>query len=336
MELISIIIPVYKTKEYLPKCIESIFSQTYTNLEIILVDDGSPDDSGQICDEYAQKDSRVIVIHKENGGVSSARNAALDIAKGSYILFVDSDDSIEPNMCEVLYKNITENNAEMACCNMKSIFPEKTRLWYNNDADIVFNAEEAGYELCRCMYMNPGIACKLLKTETVKNLRMREKIFIGEDTLFIYESIQNMNRIHYTSLPLYNCFIREGSAYNSGFNHKLFTEQTAFKIILEIAEKNMPDNIPAIKCHITNTILGMAHRVWKDPERSKKMRNRYLKIFQRNVRKNFNIFDMIRIKGGIIGIKCSIQAISLSCSILMFKAFMNVYYSIYRSVKYGK
>ena len=117
MELISVIVPVYKVEKYLHKCIDSILAQTYTNLEIILVDDGSPDNCGRICDEYALKDSRIKVIHQKNGGLSAARNAGLDIATGEYIGFVDSDDYIAPDMYEKLYEALIKAKAEIAICN---------------------------------------------------------------------------------------------------------------------------------------------------------------------------------------------------------------------------
>ena len=114
--LISVIVPIYKVEKYLHKCIDSILAQTYTNLEIILVDDGSPDNCGKICDEYAAKDSRIKVIHQPNGGLSAARNAGLDIATGDYIGFVDSDDYIAPDMYEKLYNALVKNDADMAIC----------------------------------------------------------------------------------------------------------------------------------------------------------------------------------------------------------------------------
>jgi len=114
MPIITIIIPVYKVESLLRKCVDSLLCQTLSNIEIILVDDGSPDKCGNICDEYSQKDSRVIVIHKENGGLSSARNAGIDIAKGEYLMFVDSDDYVEPNFCERAYQIIKENNVVCA------------------------------------------------------------------------------------------------------------------------------------------------------------------------------------------------------------------------------
>ena len=107
-EKTSVIVPIYKVEEYLHRCIDSIINQTYTNLEIILVDDGSPDNCPMICDEYAKKDSRIRVIHKKNGGLSDARNAGLEIATGEYIGFVDSDDWIHKDMYHILYKNIIE------------------------------------------------------------------------------------------------------------------------------------------------------------------------------------------------------------------------------------
>ena len=108
MPTISIIVPIYKVESLLSKCVDSLLSQTFGDLEIILVDDGSPDNCGKICDEYAQKDPRIFVIHKENGGLSSARNAGLDVCKGEYIMFVDSDDYVEPVFCEVALKTIQE------------------------------------------------------------------------------------------------------------------------------------------------------------------------------------------------------------------------------------
>ncbi len=113
-KLISVIVPIYKVEKYLDRCINSIINQTYHNLEILLVDDGSPDNSGKICDEYAQKDKRIKVIHKQNGGLSDARNAALKIAQGDYIGFVDSDDYIKEDMFETLFRLSEENNAEIS------------------------------------------------------------------------------------------------------------------------------------------------------------------------------------------------------------------------------
>ena len=112
---VSVIVPVYKVAAYLPRCVDSILAQTWRNLEIILVDDGSPDECGSICDVYAEKDPRIRVIHKENGGLSSARNAGLDTASGEYIGFVDSDDWIEPEMYARMLALMEKYDAKMVC-----------------------------------------------------------------------------------------------------------------------------------------------------------------------------------------------------------------------------
>lgn len=126
-DLVSIIVPVYKVEKYLKECLESVINQTYRNLEIILVDDGSPDNCGKICDEYAKKDERVRVIHKENGGLSSARNAGLDISNGEYISFVDSDDVIDKRFIEILHNVCIENNCDIAECDFKRFKDEIER-----------------------------------------------------------------------------------------------------------------------------------------------------------------------------------------------------------------
>ena len=125
---ISVIVPVYKAERYLSACIDSILAQTFTDFELLLIDDGSPDASGQICDEYAARDRRIVVIHKDNGGLSDARNAGLDICKGEYISFVDSDDWINDKFIQNLYSSIKKNDADIAVasCKYKSDSPQYT------------------------------------------------------------------------------------------------------------------------------------------------------------------------------------------------------------------
>lgn len=126
-EKISIIVPVYKVEKYLEKCIASIVNQTYTELEIILVDDGSPDRCGEICDQWAKKDSRIKVVHKENGGRSDARNAGVEIATGEYIGFVDSDDLLEPDMYQVLFDKLMKYGADIAVCERQTVWEDESQ-----------------------------------------------------------------------------------------------------------------------------------------------------------------------------------------------------------------
>ena len=129
---ISVIVPVYKVEKYLNKCVDSIVNQTFTDIEIILVDDGSPDNSGKMCDDWSQKDRRIRVIHKENGGLSDARNRGIQESSGEYIIFIDSDDFIEPKMLEVLYNLATDHDADVAIsglcdCYKSGKFPRCTQ-----------------------------------------------------------------------------------------------------------------------------------------------------------------------------------------------------------------
>lgn len=143
MAEVSIIVPVYQVENYLRQCVDSILAQTFTDFELILVDDGSKDQSGQICDEYAKMDERVKVIHKENGGLSDARNRGMDQMVGNYFMFVDSDDYIAPTMVECLYKNIVNQNADIAVCNFLYYFERdrKKNFSTNIKPEILFGKE---------------------------------------------------------------------------------------------------------------------------------------------------------------------------------------------------
>lgn len=126
MKVVSIIVPVYKVEKYLRRCVDSILAQTFTDFELILVDDGSPDNCPTICDEYAKKDDRIRAIHKKNGGVSSARNTGMEVAQGKYFLFCDSDDYVSPYWCETLYKQIEETPEAWVYCGVKKVNDEES------------------------------------------------------------------------------------------------------------------------------------------------------------------------------------------------------------------
>ena len=132
--LISVIVPIYNTVEYLPRCVDSIRRQTYRNLEIILVDDGSPDRCPAMCDAWAEKDRRIKVIHKANGGLSDARNVGLQLAQGNYVAFIDSDDWIDLRFIEILYKAIVETEAEISACDIRKVYEESEERITSIDA----------------------------------------------------------------------------------------------------------------------------------------------------------------------------------------------------------
>lgn len=139
--LISVILPIYNVAQFLPRCIESVCSQTYDNLEIILVDDGSPDDCGDICDKYAEKDNRIVVVHKQNGGLSDARNKGAEIANGEYITFIDSDDYVTDTYVEYLYSLIEKYHTRMSLCTHTVVFEKGNNIIYGNGKDEVLTTE---------------------------------------------------------------------------------------------------------------------------------------------------------------------------------------------------
>ena len=176
MAEVSIIVPVYQVENYIRQCIDSILVQTFTDFELILVDDGSKDKSGQICDEYAVLDQRVKVIHKENGGLSDARNCGMDQAVGNYFMFVDSDDYIAPTMLEYLYKALMNKEADIAVCNFLYFFEEDRKRDFstNIQSEVLSGAEIFYSRKNERVYGIWTVAWnKLYKRETLGNVRFR-------------------------------------------------------------------------------------------------------------------------------------------------------------------
>ncbi len=203
MALISVIVPVYKVEDYLDKCVESIVAQTYTNLEIILVDDGSPDRCGEMCDEWAKKDSRIRVIHKENGGLSDARNAGMDIASGEYIAFVDSDDWIHPCFIDSLRRVVKEHGAQIAACGVRFVYGDRDTAEEKEIASaVVYTAEQALETLIYGKGFRAVAWNKLYHRSLVEN----ERFPVGkyhEDEYFSYKIIGKADKLAFVETEMY-------------------------------------------------------------------------------------------------------------------------------------
>lgn len=211
--LISIIVPVYKVEPYLRRCLDSIVNQTYSNLEIILVNDGSPDGCPQICDEYAALDNRIIVIHKENGGLSDARNAGLDICKGEYISFVDSDDWVEQSYIETLLHILEDSKADISIGNFTK--SQSSYTYILKDFDRNYSILEPSQAIKNLWDKNLDATFvtawgKLFKRELYNNVRF-PKGRIHEDEYTSYKLFYNSNRVVFLDAPLYVYFQREDS-----------------------------------------------------------------------------------------------------------------------------
>lgn len=209
----SIITPVYNAEKYIGKCIESVLSQTLPDFELLLVDDGSPDNSGRICDEYAAKDTRIKVFHKENGGVSSARNCGLDNATGNYVIFLDADDWLTDNALQVCYENIITYNLDLLQFSIQGVrddgkFSESTTFTRNSTATLTpvryLNAGQV--QVCA------GGSC--IKRDIVEknNIRFKTNIKLAEDQLFIISSILHSERVKFENITLYNYLDNPSSA----------------------------------------------------------------------------------------------------------------------------
>lgn len=215
--LISVIIPVYKVEKWLEQCVESVQNQTYQNLEIILVDDGSPDRCGEICDQFARKDPRIRVIHKENGGLSDARNCGLDLAGGEYICFVDSDDYIEPAMLEVLYQEIKKTSACIAVCDYEYACDELEDCLENpmsKKRDLEEEIVLTGREFMHLKQSKPVFCVvvwnKLYHKEVWKNVRF-PKGKIHEDEFVFHKIVYPCHRIVCVPYVGYHYRLRKNS-----------------------------------------------------------------------------------------------------------------------------
>lgn len=220
-QLISIIVPIYNVEKYLKECIESIINQTYKNIEIILVDDGSPDNCGIICDEYSQKDKRIIVIHKENGGLSDARNKGIDIAKGDYLTFIDSDDFVNIDYIEKLYNSIKLNNTKLAQCGISKVNENNEIIErLNYDENYIKTSHEILNELYgKHLIENVVVWNKMYAKELFENIRFPVGK-IHEDEFTTYKIFYSVDRISLLSDCLYNYRQTNESIIGKKFNKK--------------------------------------------------------------------------------------------------------------------
>ncbi len=232
-QLISVIVPIYNVEKYMKRCVDSILDQTYYNLEIILIDDGSTDDSPKICDEYAKLDERVCVIHKKNGGVSSARNAGMKRATGHYLTFVDSDDYVDQTCFEKMHYGITENNVNMVVVGWKDQNGELGKVASycgKGDYKIIRQNEIKGFGLLSNVWGH------LFNRAWLTTHYFDESVFYGEDMLFVIKNFfkNEGSRLLVIGDPLYTYVRnREDSAVNLPFNDKMISIIDANNQIVE-------------------------------------------------------------------------------------------------------
>lgn len=239
--LVSIIVPIYNVEEYLNCCVESIVNQTYSNLEIILVDDGSPDNCPKICDEWAEKDNRIKVVHKENGGLSDARNAGLEVATGEIVSFIDSDDWIEPNMFETMLNRMIEDDSDIVSCGVKWV--EENGKVIRKDTvlnNLVLNPNFAMKELINDRALKQHVCNKIYKYELIKDIPF-EKGKYHEDVFWSYQIVGKAKKISIIIDSFYNYVQRSNSIMGEAFSEKRLDALDANELRCEYMKKNFPE-----------------------------------------------------------------------------------------------
>ena len=282
MLLVTVIIPVYKTRDYLEKCVESVINQTYKNLEILLVDDGSPDESGELCDKLKLSDSRIVVIHQENQGLSGARNTALNVMTGDVVTFVDSDDTIDPHMIEYMLSDMDKYNADIVECQFYEVFGDRVRTYdylketkvYNSEQALLIDLSSKGGSITGCG--------KLYRKKIFKEHRF-EVGRIGEDAFAIIGSLRQADKIVIDTRQMYYYYHRNNSITTLGFNKKTLDEIKGAKINLDIVKKEFPGALPGALFRYDWSYLWVLDRMLLD---DKWRENKDLKMVLSHIRKN--------------------------------------------------
>lgn len=282
---ISIIVPVYNSSQYLEKCIESILNQTFKNFELILVNDGSTDHSGKICDAYATQDHRVRIIHKQNGGVSSARNAGLRLVKGEYICFVDGDDWIFEDMLLNLNQLSKRTKSDITVC---SHFREiNGSVVYHNKENVILemNNIEAMKQLFTGKYFRFAVWGKLYKASCFQNIQYPENRRL-DDLPTTYKIFANANKVTFTSYPGYVYLLRENSIITSKYNEQKLDVFVSWDEIITYMKEQYPQLATEyISCFVYYTLDHVFSII--DQVENPELRKKYLQYIQKYIRKYY-------------------------------------------------
>ena len=262
--LISVIVPVYKAEQSLQKCVDSIRNQSYTNLEIILVDDGSPDGSGALCDAFAQEDPRIRVFHKENGGQSSARNLGLDHMTGAYVTFVDSDDWIEPEYYRQMLQLMVEHGAQIGACGLQCDYADGNVIYFNpnyvsGSQVCVFSMMDGLREVTLEERITNSPCDKLFARSIFDGLRFREQRAF-EDFEIMVVCLEQADKIVYDSYPYYHYVMTEQSVTRGTFHQKHFVEADVSRARIAHYAEKYPSLVPYAKVKHIDICLNIYFR----------------------------------------------------------------------------
>lgn len=320
-KIISIIIPAYNAESYIQKCIKSITCQTYKNLEIIIIDDGSTDTTFDICKSLADKDNRIILVSQPNLGVSSARNKGIELAKGDYIGFVDADDWIEEDMYEILYNSLIKENADISICGYvyEDIYGNTIRKSVEQQKSYRLNSKKAIEMMFDDRYyqgflVNKLFCSKLFKTKNgLKNL-LDTDISMGEDRLTVFRCMLESNNIVYIPCIKYHYLLNRSGAVNSNFSKKKLSGFKVYDYIFRQLPEDYKQLISIINCAFTTYNISLLGQIIESKYKDKELVNK----LRKNIRSN--IICYINSKGVTNKHKILAIAIMINPSILKMKS----------------
>lgn len=254
MDMVSVIVPVYNVKPYLDKCLKSILKQSYKNIEIILVDDGSTDGSEKLCDEYAHNYDNIKVVHKKNGGLSDARNIGLQHALGQYVMFVDSDDCVDGSIVEYLMNMIAKCDAEIGICDFVHLYTGKEAFVEQSQEVLEFNAENALIEMFYQKSFLMSVCGKIFKKQLWEAIRFPVGMLF-EDVAIIYKVFERADKIVYGNAKLYGYMHRENSITTKKFTVRDCDILLIFDEISEYYKNSDTDLLRAVRAYGSSVAL---------------------------------------------------------------------------------
>ena len=282
--LISVIVPIYKVEAYLSRCIDSIINQTYKNLEIILVDDGSPDNCPKLCDDYAKKDDRIRVIHKQNGGLSDARNAGMKVANGDYISFIDSDDYVSSDFIETLYEIMISENSDIVECSVVKFYEDNNFADYNDDLSVTNYTTLDG--LSALIDENPfhqHVWNKLYKAKLVLDIPYAVGK-LNEDEFWTYQVFGRAKKVTKINKTMYFYFQRESSIMGNNYNLKRLDALEGKANRQKYIDKNYPEISKQSKIDLYGSCIFayqsvLKYMAGKDKKKAKEIIKKYRKQY---------------------------------------------------------
>lgn len=273
-QMISIIVPAYNVEAYLPRCVDSILAQTCPDWELILVNDGSKDGTGAVIDEYAAKDTRIRAVHKKNGGVSSARNKGMELMQGEYVIFIDSDDWLEPDMLKELEGALSRNQSDMAACDAATVMQDEngelkaeiSYKWGKNAKEKTVSGKDAFYAV---FYQSATLWNKLFRTDTVRGIAFNTKMSYGEDTDFLLRAMQNCSKLTLIPYCGYNYFFnRTGNVRSAKIDARsmelLNNARIVYQTLCELGYASL--GVYRLHCVIWQVICSIPTDDYNNPE----------------------------------------------------------------------